>query len=372
MSCSRVSSLKIASLSLLFSTHPSFALVPPALVHTAVGFLAGSSGAIAAYPIDYCKSVLQTEEGRAKYKGGFAVAADIVRSNGPFALYRGLWVNVVGIAPEKTIKLTANSMMRGFLTAQLGYLPLMGEVFAGGFAGATQVVVTNPLEVVKVKLQTSQMTVQEVLREVRGLADLYQGAGACIVRDVVFSAVLFPLYAHLKVAFLAVLLGIAPGESARFWADLLAGSIAAGPAAFIATPADVVKTRLQQARNEDTLYSLPRGLAEANNAVNAGETSSIHRTATTRQVRMAASSQVSAVTNTHATEHVDSSSANNRTSFFHVTRDLVREEGPEVLFSGWFERVVRSVPQFGVTLAVYDLLNTYAISHGWLQEQVAK
>jgi len=30
--------------------------------------------------------------------------------------------------------------------------------------------------------------------------------------------------------------------------------------------------------------------------------------------------------------------------------------------------VVRSVPQFGVTLAMFDLLNTYAIEQGWLLE----
>ena len=31
------------------------------------------------------------------------------------------------------------------------------------------------------------------------------------------------------------------------------------------------------------------------------------------------------------------------------------EEGPGVLFSGGFERVLRSAPQFGVTLALYDV-----------------
>lgn len=221
---------------------------PPAVVHTAVGAIAGSAGAIAAYPIDFVKSQLQTEEGRRKYKGGFDAAKDIIKTSphGPFALYKGLMVNVVGIAPEKTIKLSTNSIIRGALMGHLGYLPLVGEVAAGGFAGFTQVVVTNPLEVIKLKLQTSQMSLTDVISQLQGVADLYQGAGACIARDVMFSAVLFPLYAHLKVSLVTALMGVAPGESATFWANMLAGSFAAAPAAFISTPADVVKTRLRK------------------------------------------------------------------------------------------------------------------------------
>ena len=44
----------------------------------------------------------------------------------------------------------------------------------------------------------------------------------------------------------------------------------------------------------------------------------------------------------------------------------VYEEGPDVLFSGSFERVLRSAPQFGVTLALYDVLTQYCVDHGWL------
>ena len=205
---------------------------PPALVHTAVGAIAGSTGAVAAYPIDFVKSQLQTEEGRRKYKGGFDAARDIVATSGPLALYRGLMVNVVGIAPEKTIKLSANSIVRGAILGHFGYLSIAGEVVAGGCAGLSQVLVTNPLEVVKLKLQTSQMSVKDVLSQLQSITDLYQGAGACIARDVVFSAVLFPMYAHVKVALAAGLLGVGmESGTVDFLANLLAGSFAAAPAA---------------------------------------------------------------------------------------------------------------------------------------------
>ena len=49
-----------------------------------------------------------------------------------------------------------------------------------------------------------------------------------------------------------------------------------------------------------------------------------------------------------------------------VVEDLIEEGGHTILFSGWFERVVRSAPQFGVTLAVFDVLNSIVIDHGWI------
>jgi solute carrier family 25 aspartate/glutamate transporter 12/13 len=292
----------------------SEALVPAAIVHTAVGAVAGSAGAFAAYPIDYVKSQLQTEEGRAKYSGGFEAAIDICRTYGPFALYRGVLVNVIGVAPEKTVKLGANDFLRVALTAHFGYLPLAGEIVAGGFAGMTQVIVTNPLEVVKVKMQTSNMTVKEVMKQINGLSDLYQGADACIARDMVFSAFLFPSYAHAKLLLLPFMTSLVGEHGApTFWSDLVAGSISAGPAAFISTPADVIKTRIQQSREEgqEAEYSIKAGI-------------------------------------------------------FKVGSEIVAKEGHEVLFSGCFERVVRSVPQFGVTLALFDVLNSVAVDHGWL------
>jgi solute carrier family 25 aspartate/glutamate transporter 12/13 len=304
----------LALFGFILLTTTTNALVPPAVVHITCGFVAGSAGAIVAYPFDYVKSQLQTEYGRAKYSGGFEAAIDIMKTGGPFALFRGVLINIVGIAPEKTIKLGVNDAARMAIQSHFGYLPLVGEVLAGGLAGMTQVAVTNPLELVKVRLQTSDMGIKDVLSQINGFGDLYQGAGACVARDAVFSAILFPVYAHAKVAMAAYLITTFGGGGAViFWANLAAGSCAAAPAAAIATPMDVVKTRLQQAREDR------------------GEEGMI----------------------------VDVEQQNG----FHVLQTIVREEGTEVLMSGWLERVVRSVPQFGVTLAVFDVLYDMAVKY---------
>ena len=80
---------------------------------------------------------------------------------------------------------------------------------------------------------------------------------------------------------------------------LTAGAIAGMPAAYLTTPCDVIKTRLQvEARKGDTQY----------------------------------------------------------TSLRHCARTILKEEGIKAFFKGGPARVLRSSPQFGFTLAGYEVL----------------
>lgn len=71
-----------------------------------------------------------------------------------FGLYRGLLPQIVGVAPEKAIKLTTNDFVRDRFTTD-GVIPVWAEILAGGCGGASQVIFTNPLEIVKIRLQVA-------------------------------------------------------------------------------------------------------------------------------------------------------------------------------------------------------------------------
>ena len=283
---------------------------PVALVHTGIGAASGATGAFVCYPIDLVKTKLQTEIGRAKYgKNSLQCALDIVQTSGPLALYRGVLVQIVGIAPEKTIKLFVNDAMRAFLSTQFGTLSLSAEILAGGTAGLCQDLVTCPLELIKCQLQTSSdRKMSDIFVDIGGFRGLYKGALPCVARDVVFSSCLFPSFAHLKDSLPDIISSSLGHEVSSIWCTILAGAMAAAPAAFIATPFDTIKTRLQQAREEEESDIIP-----------AADMDPI---------------------------------------------SLMKTLGAQTLFSGVSERVIRSALQFGVTLSLFDMLNTKASEMG--------
>jgi len=130
-----------------------------------------------------------------------------------------------------------------------------------------------------------------------GLKGLYKGASACLLRDVPFSAIYFPTYSHLK----KDLFGESPTKKLGVVQLLTAGAIAGMPAAYLTTPCDVIKTRLQvEARKGESSY----------------------------------------------------------TGLRHAAKTIMKEEGFKAFFKGGPARILRSSPQFGFTLAAYEVLQS--------------
>ncbi|KAJ8282441.1 hypothetical protein COCON_G00049600 [Conger conger] len=273
-----------------------------------LGSIAGATGATAVYPIDLVKTRMQNQRstgsfvGELMYKNSFDCAKKVLRYEGFFGFYRGLLPQLIGVAPEKAIKLTMNDFVRDKFTTKDDTIPLLAEVLAGGCAGGSQVIFTNPLEIVKIRLQVAgeittgpRVSALNVVRDL-GFFGLYKGAKACFLRDIPFSAIYFPVYAHTK-AELA-------DEQGRVGALqlLTAGAIAGVPAASLVTPADVIKTRLQvAARAGQTTYN----------------------------------------------------------GVIDCFRKILHEEGFRALWKGAGARVCRSSPQFAVTLVTYELLQRW-------------
>ena len=126
-----------------------------------------------------------------------------------------------------------------------------------------QMVVTTPMELLKIQLQDagrvaaqlkaqgqstahlpkiSALSITRELLATKGIFGLYRGATATLLRDIPFSLVYFPLFAHLNT--------LGPRKSpqsteAVFWWSFVSGCAAGSISAAVVTPADVVKTRLQ-------------------------------------------------------------------------------------------------------------------------------
>jgi solute carrier family 25 (mitochondrial aspartate/glutamate transporter), member 12/13 len=125
-----------------------------------------------------------------------------------------------------------------------------------------------------------------------------------------FSAIYFPAYAHLK----KDLFGESPTKKLGVLQLLTAGAIAGMPAAYLTTPCDVIKTRLQvEARKGEATYSGLRDCA----------------------------------------------------------RQIWREEGAKAFFKGGPARILRSSPQFGFTLAAYEVLQKALPLHSAAEQEGA-
>ncbi|XP_078279430.1 electrogenic aspartate/glutamate antiporter SLC25A13, mitochondrial [Rhinoraja longicauda] len=273
-----------------------------------LGSIAGAVGATSVYPIDLVKTRMQNQRSTGAfveeilYRNSLDCFRKVVRYEGFVGLYRGLLPQVMGVAPEKAIKLSMNDFVRDMSTRGDGSIPIRAEIVAGGCAGASQVIFTNPLEIVKIRLQVAgeltvgvRVSAWKVIRQL-GFFGLYKGAKACFLRDITFSAIYFPCYSHLKLAFTDEFGQVSSKNL------LLAGTLAAMPAASLVTPADVIKTRLQvSVREGQTIY----------------------------------------------------------TGLMDCYWKILQQEGHGALWKGTAARVFRSSPQFGVTLLTYELLQNW-------------
>ncbi|KAL9081911.1 MAG: hypothetical protein Q9159_006915 [Coniocarpon cinnabarinum] len=283
--------------------------------HFALGSIAGAFGAFMVYPIDLVKTRMQNQRnqrvGERMYANSIDCARKVIRNEGLRGLYSGVLPQLVGVAPEKAIKLTVNDLVRGaFTDKKTNHIDLSSELLAGGSAGGCQVIFTNPLEIVKIRLQvqgemakssgTPKRSAMWIVRNL-GIVGLYKGA-------VPFSAIYFPAYNHLK----RDLFGESPTKKLGVVQLLSAGAIAGMPAAYLTTPCDVIKTRLQvEARKGDQTYNGIR----------------------------------------------------------HCARTVFQQEGFQAFFKGGPARILRSSPQFGFTLAGYEVLQKMLPMPGTGEEQ---
>lgn len=239
---------------------PQFALFPK-IVN---GGIAGIIGVTCVFPLDLVKTRLQNQtvgpKGEKMYTSMLDCFRKTYQAEGFLGMYRGSAVNILLITPEKAIKLAANDYFRYLFSPGPGKLPLTREMAAGGSAGLCQIIITTPMELLKIQMQdagrvaaqaklegktipkVSATSIALDLLKTKGIVGLYRGTGATMLRDVSFSVVYFPLFARLNA--LGPRKNDGSGE-AVFWCSFLSGCVSGSFAALAVNPFDVVKTRLQ-------------------------------------------------------------------------------------------------------------------------------
>lgn len=259
--------------------------------------LSGSVGAFCVYPIDLVKTRMQNQinynNRKIIYNNSLDCFRKTFKNDGFFGFFRGARPNVAGVFPEKAIKITINKKMNELLQDKNKKVPFLSQLIAGGMAGAGQVIITNPMEIIKIQLQMQSVmkiqnnnTVLSVIRNI-GVRNLYKGSTACFMRDIPFSFIYFPLYKAIKCQ-----------NKDCFANHIFSGMVSGAISAYTVTPFDVVKTRLQTKRNDNIVY---KGLRDC-------------------------------------------------------FKKIYRNEGLTAFYKGSMARATRSSIQFGITFAVFEFL----------------
>lgn len=219
----------------------------PFMTKLVTGAVAGVIGTCCVFPIDIVKTRLQNQvvaaDGSRMYRNPWHCFRTILSKEGVGGLYRGLGANLVGVSPEKAIKLAVNDYLREILADEHGELSVGRQILAGAGAGFFQVSATNPMEIVKIRMQmqaiegTNRSTLS-VVKEL-GFTGLYRGVLATWARDIPYSIIFFPGYAILKDAISD------ENGHAGVGKIIFAGGCAGAAAGGAVTPQDVIKTRLQ-------------------------------------------------------------------------------------------------------------------------------
>lgn len=227
-------------------------------------FFAGGFGGICTvlvgHPFDTIKVRLQTMPKplpgqKPLYTGTWDCVTKTVKLEGAKGLYKGMGAPITGITPIFAISFLGfgigKKLQQSHPNEKLTYIQLFN---AGAFSAVGTTMIMAPGERIKCLLQVQQANsgpvkyagpidcVKQLYRE-GGIASIYRGTGATLLRDVPASGIYFLTYEWFKVA-------LASPESQGQLSPLrtmLAGGMAGIANWIIAIPPDVLKSRLQTA-----------------------------------------------------------------------------------------------------------------------------
>lgn len=235
----------------------------------------------------------------------------ILEKEGPRSLFRGLGPNLVGVAPSRAIYFAAYSTAKEKLNGVLAPDSTQVHMVSAGLAGFTAITATNPIWLIKTRLQLDsrnrgerRMNALECVRRVYradGLRGFYRGMSASYA-GISETVIHFVIYESIKRRLLEAK---APPnmeddedtsrDASDFIGMMLAAATSKTCATTIAYPHEVIRTRL---REEGSKYR----------------------------------------------------------SFFQTLTTVPREEGYRALYRGLFTHLVRQIPNTAIMMCTYELV----------------
>ncbi|XP_075578918.1 mitochondrial glutathione transporter SLC25A39 isoform X2 [Pelecanus crispus] len=182
-----------------------------------------------------------------RFTGTLDAFMKITRYEGVRSLWSGLSPTLVMAVPATVIYFTTYDQLRDYLHARMGsrghHIPLL----AGALARLGVVTVISPLELIRTKMQSQQLSYRELGACIQsavaqdGWLSLWRGWGPTVLRDVPFSALYWFNYELVR----EWLCRQARLDEATFMISFTSGAISGTVAAVLTLPFDVVKTQRQ-------------------------------------------------------------------------------------------------------------------------------
>ncbi|XP_030512127.1 nicotinamide adenine dinucleotide transporter 1, chloroplastic-like isoform X2 [Rhodamnia argentea] len=229
------------------------------LCHAGAGAAAGAIAATFVCPLDVIKTRLQVHGIPSGHKGSIIITSlqNIVKQEGVKGLYRGLSPTILALLPNWAVYFTVYEKLKGLVHSHDdngNQVSTGANMIAAAGAGVATAITTNPLWVVKTRLQTQGMrpdvvpygSVPSALRRIaleEGLRGLYSGILPSLV-GISHVAIQFPAYEKIK-CYIAkrdntTVDRLSPGSVA------IASSISKLSASVMTYPHEVIRSRLQE------------------------------------------------------------------------------------------------------------------------------
>lgn len=277
------------------------------------GGTAGLFEALCCHPLDTIKVRMQLYRKSGQKPPGFIkTGVNIVQKEGFLSLYKGLGAVIIGIVPKMGIRFSSYEYYRSLLYAPDGSITTGQTFLAGVGAGITEaVMVVNPMEVVKIRLQAQHHSMKDPLDvpkyrnaphaayticKEEGFKTLYRGVSLTAARQATNQGVNFTVYSKLK----EYLQNYQNLEVLPAWETSLIGLVSGALGPLSNAPLDTIKTRLQKstyASNESAMVRIVK-----------------------------------------------------------IGKQLVKEEGINALYKGITPRIMRVAPGQAVTFTVYEFM----------------